>query len=68
MRFHLFKHKHKFQVRGRNRYGVATYKICLKCRKAFERVNESLDSEVWKECSPINHLDAQFNENDKFIF
>lgn len=62
----LFKHRHKWQVRGRSRYQNPTYRVCLRCRQAQE----------WKgglngkfvNCDPIHNLDAQFDENDKYIF
>ena len=64
----FFSHKHKWQIRGRNRYGGETYRICLKCRKTYQRVNDSWEDEIWQECEPIPYLDSQFDTNDKFIF
>ena len=64
----LFPHKHRWQVRGRNRWGGDTYRICLGCRKTFKRVNNSWEDEKWKECEPIEELDNQFDENDNIIF
>lgn len=64
----FFSHKHKWQIRGRNRYGVETYRICLKCRKTYQRVNKSWEDERWEQCEPIPDLDAQFDSNDRFIF
>ncbi len=61
-------HKHKWQIRGRNRYGVATYRICLKCRETFERVNEFYEEERWEKCEPIAELDSQFDSNDRYVF
>lgn len=61
-------HKHIWQVRGINRYGGATYKICLKCRETFVRVNKLSEEERWEKCDPIIDLDSQFDDNDKFIF
>ena len=62
----LFKHRHKWQVRGRSRYQNATYRVCLKCRQ----------SQYWEgglhgqfvDCEPVAELDAQFDENDNYIF
>ena len=62
------KHKHKWQTRGCNRYGIETYRICLKCRETQERINKSYETEMWAKCNPIKDLDNQFDENDKFIF
>jgi hypothetical protein len=59
---------HKWQTRGRNRYGKATYKMCLKCRKTFHQVNKSWEPEKWEQCDPIPELDDQFDSNDQFIF
>lgn len=64
----LFQHRHRFQDRGQNRYGGITYKVCLKCRKSYIRVNSIGEPEKWEECDPIPELDNQFDENDKFIF
>lgn len=64
----FFKHKHKFQVRGVNRFGTPTYQVCLKCRKSFERVNKSYEKEKWQECEKILELDKQFDKNDRYIF
>lgn len=64
----LFPHKHKWQVRGRNRFGSPTYRICLKCRKTYQRVNKSWEDERWEECEAIDDLDSQFDSKDKFIF
>jgi hypothetical protein len=64
----FFPHKHKWQIRGINRYGGETYKICLKCRKTFQRVNNFWETERWEECKPIAELDNQFDSNDRFIF
>lgn len=64
----FFPHKHKWQIRGRNRYGGATYRICLKCRETYQRVNNSWEDERWQQCEAIPDLDAQFDSNDRFIF
>lgn len=61
-------HKHKWQIRGRNRYGGETYRICLKCRETYQRVNNSWEDERWEQCEPIADLDGQFDSNDRFIF
>lgn len=64
----LFPHKHKWQIRGQNRYGGDTYRICLKCRETFKRVNNSWEDDRWEKCDPIPELDNQFDSNDKYIF
>lgn len=61
-------HKHKWQARGQNRYGVTTYRMCLTCRERQKRVNKSFEEERWETCDPIPDLDAQFDENDRYIF
>jgi hypothetical protein len=64
----LFPHRHKWQERGINRYGTTTYRVCLKCREAQQRVNKSYEDDRFEICEPIAELDAQFDENDKYIF
>ncbi len=59
----LFKHRHNWQERGINRYGVTTYRMCLKCRQTEKRRGNEF---VF--CQPIKELDLQFNVNDKYIF
>jgi hypothetical protein len=65
---YLFPHKHKWQVRGTNRYGTPTYRLCLKCRITEKRVNKSNEEDKWEQCEPIPELDSQFDVNDKYIF
>ena len=65
---YLFKHSHKWQIRGRNKYGGETYRICLKCRETYQRVNNPWENERWEQCEPILNLDAQFDKNDNYIF
>jgi len=66
----LFKrfHKHKWQTRGQNRWGSATYRVCLSCRVRQKRVNNSWEDERWEDCAPIGYLDEQFDEFDNFIW
>lgn len=64
----FFEHRHKWQARGRNRYGVRTYRMCLKCRERQKRVNKINEEERWETCEPIPELDAQFDENDNYIW
>ena len=64
----LLKHKHKWQIRGRNRYGLPTYRMCLKCREPQKRINKSHEHEKWEKCNPIKELDNQFNEKNEFRF
>jgi len=61
-------HRHVWQVRGRNRWGGETYRICLKCRKAYRRVNKISEDERWEECEPIPELDSQFDRYDNYIW
>lgn len=63
-----YKCSHNWQVRGRNRYGIATYQVCLKCREAQQRVNNFGEPSKMEKCEPIDFLDNQFDENDKYIF
>ena len=60
----LFPHRHKWQTRGQNRWGLPTYRLCLKCRETQCRVNKSYENESWEKCDPIIELDNQFDEND----
>ena len=64
----LFPHRHKWQIRGRNRYGTPTYRFCLKCRKAQERVNNPFEDDKFEYCEPIPELDNQFDKNNNYIF
>lgn len=61
---------HKWQGRGENRYGVTTYRMCLRCRKrqkvkSFDVPNWKAE---WEDCEPMTELDEQFDENDNYIF
>ena len=60
----IFSHRHKWQTRGQNKWGLPTYRICLKCRETQKRVNKSHESERWEKCDSIESLDKQFDEND----
>lgn len=62
----LFKHRHKWQVRGRSKYQNPTYRICLKCRQR-QSWEGGLNGK-FVDCEPIPDLDAQFDNNDSFIF
>jgi len=62
------RHKHSWQVRGRNRYGGETYRVCLKCREAQRRVNTLSEAERWAACESVPELDSQFDKNDEYIF
>lgn len=64
----LFPHRHNWQIRGRNRYGGGTYRVCLGCRIPQKRVNKPYEEERWENCEPIKELDDQFDENDRFLF
>ena len=43
----LFPHRHKWQTRGQNKWGLPTYRLCLKCRETQCRVNKSYDGITW---------------------
>lgn len=62
------KHSHKWQVRGENRFGLPTYRLCLKCRISQQRVNNIGQPDMWDICEPKKYLDSQFDSNDKYIF
>lgn len=62
------KHKHKWQIRGRNRWGLETYRVCTKCGEAQERVNKPNQFDLFLKCERIKELDAQFDENNQYIF
>lgn len=61
-------HRHKWQARGKNRYGGTTYRMCLRCRKTQKRVNKINEQERWENCEPIPELDSKFDENDNYIW
>ena len=52
---------HNWQVRARNRYGLSTHEVCLKCGIARER-NEQGKSPEFIECERIEEFDNQFNK------
>lgn len=62
----MFNHKHKWQVRGQNRWGTPTYRVCLSCRQP-QKWEGGLNGE-FVDCEPIPELDNQFDENNNFIF
>lgn len=65
----IFRHKHKWQIRGVNRWGITTYRVCLKCGQAQERVNLSFEEkDRFANCDRIPELDNQFDDKGKFIF
>lgn len=64
----LLKHRHRWQIRGVNRYGSPTYRVCLKCREPQKLVSGPGGPELWEKCEPVPFLDLQFNEDDQFIF
>jgi hypothetical protein len=59
---------HKWQTRGVNRYGLETYRVCTKCNRAEGRVNESYEPDKFEQCEHEPNLDAQFDENNQYIF
>lgn len=64
----FFKHRHKWQIRGINRYGTTTYRVCLKCRECQARINKPFEPDLFEKCVPIEYLDNQFDENDNYIY
>ena len=62
----LFSFNHKWQTRGRNIYGFATYQVCLKCGKAQEW--EGGLNGRFVDCKRNPFLDEQFDENNNYIF
>lgn len=58
---------HNWQTRARNRYGLSTYEVCLKCGKAQER-NLPGQHPSFLECERIKEFDDQFDENGNYIF
>lgn len=65
--FSLFQHKHYWQARGVNRYGLETYRVCLKCKKAYVRINKPGFPEKWEQCDRIKELDDQFDDKGNYI-
>lgn len=63
----FFKHKHKWQTRGVNKWYITTYRVCLKCGERQERVNKSYEKDKFKKCEPIPHLDNQFDSKGNYI-
>jgi hypothetical protein len=55
----IFKHKHKWEIRGVNPWGLPTYKVCLRCGVAQERINKPFEKEEWRECKRVKELDEQ---------
>lgn len=60
-----FKHRHKWQDRGYNRWGVPTYRICLKCRIRQQVTSGPWEPRKWEVCDPIPELDNVYNEKDE---
>ena len=63
----FFKHKHKWQTRGVNKWGLTTYRFCLKCGERQERINKSNEEDKFIKCNPIPHLDEQFDKDNNYI-
>lgn len=64
----FFRHNHKWQTRGVNRYGLVTYRVCLKCGQAEERVNQPGEDDKFSTCERMPELDNQFDEKGNYIF
>ena len=58
---------HNWQCRGRNRFGLSTYEVCLKCGKARQRNGMGKKPE-FIDCERIKELDNQFDSNNNYIF
>lgn len=58
---------HKWQTRARNRFGLTTYEVCLKCGKARER-NDRGKMPAFLECERIKEFDDQFDEKGNYIY
>jgi hypothetical protein len=63
--FMIFKHKHKWQSRAINRYGMTTYRVCLKCGRA-----ECISHDEWKNgflqtiyerCERMSEFDSEYD-------
>jgi len=54
---YLFPHKHQWETRGQNRWFITTYRVCIKCGEAQERVNKSNEKDKFEKCNPIFRLD-----------
>jgi len=63
----LFKHNHKWQTRGVNRWNTPTYRVCLKCGEAQQRVNDLGHPDKFEQCSRNAYLDDQFDEKGNYI-
>ena len=61
------KGNHFWQTRARNRYGLSTYKVCLKCGKAKQR-NDINQSPAFIDCERLKEFDDQFDKNNNYIF
>lgn len=59
---------HKWQTRGQNRYGATTYRVCLRCGQAQERVNSPFELDHFQNCERIPELDVQFDEKGRYIY
>ena len=53
----LFKHKHKWQTRGQNKWFITTYRVCLKCGHYQKRVHKSGESDRFEKCDRVLYLD-----------
>tara|TARA_R110000782_G_scaffold83895_2_gene164041 strand:+ start:265 stop:519 length:255 start_codon:yes stop_codon:yes gene_type:complete len=58
---------HEWQSRAKNRYGLPTYEVCLKCGRARER-NCDRDAKQFSECERIKEFDDQFDKKGNYIY
>lgn len=60
----FFKHKHKWQTRAANKYGLCTYRVCLRCGDAEELSHSEWENgyekHIYKPTSRIKFFDEDF--------
>lgn len=67
MIFKSLFHRHKWQTRGVNKWNLSTYRVCLRCGEAQERINQSFEKEMFVPCEHIKELDNQFDSKGNYI-
>lgn len=55
----IFKHKHKWQTRAVNRYGITTYRVCLQCGIA-EHWEGGMSGKMQK-CERLKEFDIDYD-------
>ena len=60
----IFKHKHEWQTRAVNRYGLTAYRVCLKCSQPQELTGEQWKNgyckSIYANCKNIPEFDKDF--------